>query len=411
MERAELSAALGRPAAVANSGMRPVLISEADPARFMAAFADAVAGGTEVFLCDPSWGKAERAQLEASLRAVPSTPPDGLTGSGWLMIPTGGSSGQLKFARHDQTTLACAARGFLRHFSLSRVNAAGVLPLHHVSGLMAWLRCALTGGEYRHLDWKKIEGGELPELPSRPDGWVISLVPTQLERLLGRPEATAWLQQFRIIFLGGAAAWPELLDRAMAARLPLSLGYGMTETSAMATALRPEEFQSGLRDSGAVLPHARVWVASDGTVSVSGESLFHGYYPQWELQRSFVTGDLGRLDGHAHLTVLGRRDGVIISGGEKIQPAEVETALRSTKQFRDVVVLGVADAQWGQAVVAAYPVDSRPDLARVEQTLKCELAAYKRPKRYVPLSGWPVTAAGKVNRGEVLRLIREMENR
>lgn len=378
-------------------------VSEADPRRFMAEFARGVAGFTEVFLCDPAWGEAEKAQIE-KLRQLPMENRFSKTPEGWLMIPTGGSGGQVKFARHDEQTITAAVRGFTRHFGLEQVNAAGVLPLHHVSGLMAWLRSALTGGDYLPLDWKQIEKGDLPALSDKPDGWVISLVPTQLERLLRHPAAVAWLKDFRIIFLGGAPAAPALLDRAAALGLRLSPGYGMTESAAMVAALRPDEFLSGGRGCGTALPHAKVSVGAGGGIAIQGDSLFRGYYPEWREPGEFLTTDLGRLDERGHLQVTGRADAVIITGGEKVNPAEVEAALRETGEFADVIVVGVPDAEWGQAVVAAYPASVRPDLVKVRQHIGSRLAAYKQPKRYVSAEPWPLTAAGKVNRAEVARL-------
>ncbi len=403
MERAELSQLLAkwRPAGPGPTGREPIQISATRPEEFMKAFAAAVAGEAEVFLCDPSWGEHEQSQLELLLQLAHTATRTARSAHGWLMIPTGGTSGPMKFTRHDQDTLEAAVRGFTQHFSLRQVNAFGVLPLHHVSGLMAWLRCVLSGGEYAPLDWKRVESGDLPALPAKPDGWVISLVPTQLERLLRNPSAVAWLQGFRIIFLGGAPAWPELLEHAAAAGLSLSVGYGMTETAAMATALRPAEFLGGVRDNGAALPHARVLVNPEGVVMLASRSLFRGYYPYWENETIFTTGDLGRVDERGHLTILGRRDGVIISGGEKIQPTEVEGVLRATGEFDDVTVLGIPDLEWGEIVVAAYPASRQPDLAKVEALLRDQLAAPKRPKRYEAIAAWPLNAAGKVNRAEL----------
>jgi O-succinylbenzoic acid--CoA ligase len=368
----------------------------------MAALAAAVAGEGEVFLCDPAWGEGEQAQLQRLLTAPhPVRPAPG--SPGWLCIPTGGSSGRLKFARHDEKTLAAAVQGFARHFDLRRVNAAGVLPLHHVSGLMAWMRCVLTGGAYRPLDWKALAAGSLPKLPEQPDGWVLSLVPTQLERLLRHDATVRWLARFRIILLGGAPAAPALLERAAAAGLRLAPGYGMTETAAMVTALRPEEFLAGRRDAGRALPHARITLTTEGLICIGGDSLFRGYYPDWREPADHVTADRGRLDATGHLTVLGRADELIITGGEKVSPAEVEAALRATGEFTEVVVAGVPDAKWGQRVVAAYPSGTAPDLRKVEAALARALAPAKRPKQFVALAGWPASAAGKVNRAEVAR--------
>lgn len=414
MTRSELALLLGAPAGlVAEPRTGPTLISEADPRKFMSAFARAVAGDGEVFLCDPKWGENERAQLNA-LVSTPSSeiPTPGSSRRGWLGIPTGGTSGALKFARHDEETLAAAVRGFARHFGLMQVNAVGVLPLHHVSGLMAWLRCALTGGEYRPLDWKEVEGGVRPVLPPKPGGWVISLVPTQLERLLHDAAAVAWLKGFRIIFLGGAPAWPDLLDRSAALGLPLSLGYGMTETAAMVTALRPEEFLAGARNNGTALPHATVRVGAGDTIVLGGDSLFRGYFPAWRDRREFETQDRGLLDERYHLFVLGRRDAVIITGGEKVDPVEIEAVLRGTGQFPDLAVLGLPDAKWGQLLVVVYPGNAHPDFHAVIRVTNA-LADYKRPKSYIPLVGpWPAGAQGKINRAALMeRVVAQLKQR
>ncbi|MBL9218331.1 MAG: AMP-binding protein [Opitutaceae bacterium] len=400
---------LGAPAGVAaEPHPGAVLIAEAEPRRFMAALSEAVARDGDVFLCDPNWGDNERAQLADLASPVAPGPRE----AGWLMIPTGGTSGKLKFARHDGGTLAAAVHGFARHFGLARVNAVGVLPLHHVSGLMAWMRCALTGGEFLPLDWREVAAGARPVLAEKPDGCVISLVPTQLERLLQDEGAVAWLKRFRIIFLGGAPAWPDLLDRAAAQGLPLSLGYGMTETAAMVTALRPGEFLAGRRDCGPALPHATVRIGADDTIVIAGDSLFRGYHPHWRDGGEFETADRGRLNPQGHLHILGRRDAVIITGGEKVEPAEIEALLRGTGQFPDLAVLGLPDARWGQLLVVVYPGNAHPDFHAVIRATN-RLADYKRPKSYIPLVGaWPTTASGKLNvAGLVERVIAQLKVR
>ena len=158
MDRAELARLLGAPAGlVAEARPEAAVIEESDPQRFMSALAAATAQGGVVMLASEAWGAQERRQL-AGLRAQAQTTPATAAGKGWLCLPTGGTSGSLKFARHDEETISAAVRGFTQHFKLSRVNAAGVLPLYHVSGFMAWMRCVLTGGEYRPLDWKGTRG-------------------------------------------------------------------------------------------------------------------------------------------------------------------------------------------------------------------------------------------------------------
>jgi O-succinylbenzoic acid--CoA ligase len=350
--------------------------------------------GGFTFLLDPKLGAAERAALAIVTSRLERRPTS--TKNGWLCIPTGGTSGGVRFARHDESTLSAAARGFCAHFGLEQVNAVDVLPPYHVSGLMARVRCATTGGEHVGWEWKRLEKGARPELKPKKDGWVISLVPTQLARLLEWPDLVTWLRSFKVIFLGGGPVWAKLAEAAGAERLPISVSYGMTETAAMVTALRPEEFLAGTRSCGTPLPHAQITLDADGVISIAGDSVFRGYFPHEIAQRKFTTEDMGRFDEQGQLHVLGRRDAVIITGGKKVHPAEVEAALRASNEFADVAVVGVPDAEWGEAIVACYLAKNggEPNLDRATYYL----AGYQKPKRFVAIADWPRNAQGKINR-------------
>ncbi|MBC8041095.1 MAG: AMP-binding protein [Opitutaceae bacterium] len=397
MERVDLIRLLGAEPMLAEP--RDVVVEAREPEAFMDKFTEAVAAGGTVFLADPAWGDAERAQFNALVAKKTEE-----VGHGWLCIPTGGSSGAIKLARHDEETLSAAVNGFCGHFGVKKVNAVGVLPLHHVSGFMAWMRTVLTGGKYISANWRAVETGARPALPVGEGDWFLSLVPTQLQRLLGDLEAEDWLRGFRAIFIGGAPAWPALIEAGAAARLPLAFSYGMTETAAMVAVLRPEEFLAGGQGSGAPLPHARVSLGEEGRIVIEGASLFRGYWPDMRAVGSWSTEDLGSFDERGSLHVLGRRDALIITGGEKVDPAEVERVLRGTGQFDDVAVIGVPDTRWGEAVVACYPAEFAPlDMEAVERVLGSHLAGFKHPKRYVAIARWPRNAQGKVNRVELRR--------
>lgn len=355
------------------------------------------------FLVDPGWGERERTQWAELAQQRPEK-WDGERG--WLCIPTGGSSGAMKLARHDERTLGAAVAGFCAHFGVTRVNAVGLLPAWHVSGLMALARCVWTGGTYRAARWKDVESGV-----ARPagEGGFVSLVPTQLARLLGDAAAETWLRSFRAVLLGGGPAWPELLARARAARVPLVLTYGMTETAAMVVAQRPGEFTAGDTSCGRALPHARVETDAEGRIVVAGASLFSGYWPDGLATRGvgWCTDDLGELSADGRLGVLGRADALIITGGEKVNPTEVEAVLREVggAGLADVVVLGLPHVEWGSEVVAFYPVgegSTSLDEEPLRELLVSRLAAAKCPKRYVaiPAARWPRDARGKVDRSD-----------
>jgi O-succinylbenzoic acid--CoA ligase len=364
-------------------------MERAELSRWLSTLGCAETRGGFVFLRDPHWSEDEVLAADAFMRAAEGLAPPK---SGWICVRTGGSGGGLKFARHDERTFHAALGGFASHFRLRQVNAVGVLPPWHVSGLMARYRGAATGGRYVDVAWKSLEAGERPSLAG---DWVISLVPTQLYRLLGHPEAVDWLRGFRIVFLGGGPVWRELTDAAAAARIPVALSYGMTETAAMIAAQRPAEFAAGDRSSGSIMPHAQVTLTESGCIRISGESVFRGYFPDELDGHEFVTEDLGEVDANRRLHVLGRRDAMIITGGRKVQPLDVEAALRASGEFSDVAVIGVPDAEWGEVVVAFYPASSRPpDVDRAV----AKLAPHQRPKRFVALTDWPRNAQGKINR-------------
>ena len=373
------------------------------------AFAGAalVERGGACFLVDPTWGEPERAQWSALAQRRPA---DWDGARGWLCIPTGGSSGAMKLARHDEVTLGAAVAGFCAHFGIGRVDAVGMLPPWHVSGLMAWARCELTGGAHRAVSWKEIETGR-----TRPsgEGAFVSLVPTQLARLLDDAAAVAWLRCFRAVLLGGGPAWPGLLARARAERVPVALSYGMTETAAMVAAQRPEEFAAGDDSCGRALPHAGLRVESDGRLAISGASLFRGYWPERRESEGeggggdWLTDDLGELDAAGRLRVRGRVDALIITGGEKVNPAQVEQVLREAALALgtqlDVGVVGVPDAEWGAAVVALFTrfgSGAAFDEAAWRGEIARRLGPAQRPKRFVELAAadWPRDARGKVNR-------------
>jgi o-succinylbenzoate---CoA ligase len=357
--------------------------------------------GETCFLVDPGWGERERAQWSALSAQSPSS--DTEDGRGWLCVPTGGSSGALKLARHDEHTLGAAALAFAQHFSAPRVNALGLLPPWHVSGLLAWARCQWTGGVYTAGEWRGLlAAAERP----RADGGFVSLVPTQLARLAASPGGLEWLKGFDAVLLGGGPCPQDLLARARAARVPLAPGYGSTETAALICALRPAEFLAGAGGCGSALPHARLALDGEGRIGIEATSLFYGYWPQRRAPGAWRSDDLGCFDAAGHLHVLGRADALVISGGEKINPAEVEAELRACGGLAaaELVVLGVPHPEWGEELVALMPEpeDGAPVPAwpALREALRGRLAPAKIPRRLllVPAACWPWRGPGKVDR-------------
>jgi O-succinylbenzoic acid--CoA ligase len=395
-----------------------VLLVERDPISFIAGFIAACSVPCNLFLCNPDWGQTEWQHvfervtptiiwgtsfalsdpLSASLPCAIASSliyPSSVA----IMLPTGGTSGTIRFAIHTWNTLMASIAGFQHYFELDQINSFCVLPLYHVSGLMQMLRSLTSGGEFVILPWKHLEAGHLPNLD--PQNFFLSLVPTQLQRLLNQSE---WLVQFKTILLGGAPAWTELLEQARSLHLPIAPTYGMTETASQIATLKPQDFLNAQTGCGRVLPHADITIdPQTQQLSIRAKSLMLGYYPMLSNSSTYDPDDLGYFDDRGFLHILGRNSQKIITGGENVFPTEIEAVIRATNLVQDVCVVGLPDSNWGQIIAAVYvPRDvSESELAA---TIAPQLSKFKQPKRWIAVSQIPRNAQGKINRAHLMQI-------
>ncbi len=419
-----------------------VLIVEDNPVDFIAAVLAGLIMEVNLFLCNPSWQQQEWQQvfnlvqpdlvfsndkvksLISGLNSSEQNRLDlidhtniNLASDSLIMIPTGGTSGTIRFVMHNWSTLTASVSGFKSFFGCQRIDSFCTLPLYHVSGLMQFWRSLLTQGNLVICPYKSV-ATQPPELDRTE--YFISLVPTQLQFLLAY--APNWLSKFKTVLLGGAPAPPSLLATARECKIAVSPIYGMSETASGVVALKPQEFLAGNNSNGKMLPHAQVSIDNVlsgngaviegeylfkekntaqefGLVKISSTSLCLGYYPQLFMPaQPFVTDDLGYFDGEGYLHLIGRDSQKIITGGENVFPAEVAAAIYSTKLVKDVWVLGIADRKWGETVTAIYvPLESADNLNLIKQQIKLQLAKYKQPKNWIEVDRIPRNDRGKVN--------------
>ncbi|MEG4027022.1 MULTISPECIES: 2-succinylbenzoate--CoA ligase [unclassified Microcoleus] len=328
-----------------------------------------------------------------------------------IMIPTGGSSGKIRFAMHTWETLTASVQGFQQYFKVDKINSFCVLPLYHVSGLMQFMRSFTTGGKLAIQPFKELENGKKSDI--EPEEFFISLVPTQLQRLLQNPDTANWLGRFRAVLLGGAPAWPELLETARNYQIKLAPSYGMTETASQIATLKPEDFLAGNNSSGQTLPHAQITIRSAkgeilcdnkiGNIVVNAQSLALGYYPELFGDRQyFQLDDVGFFDKNNYLNIVGRSSDKIITGGENVFPAEVEAVVRSTNLVADIAVIGLPNKDWGQVVTAIYvPANSEVSVKNLQAAIEDKLSKFKRPKYWVIVEQLPRNSQGKLNREQL----------
>lgn len=406
------------PFARAKPGCR-VLICEEEPRRFLTAFFAAMRKDCAIFLCNPGWNLHSWRQVICIARPhfVAGNPPPGALNdidpadaadTPAIMIPTSGTGGAIRFAVHTWETLGTAARGFMEFFGETPPNSYCVLPLFHVSGLMQIVRAIQGEARVDFFDLKRLPSGQAPAFD--PSEFIISIVPTQLRRLLAEPHYAAWLKTFRYVLLGGGPAEAGLLETVRVKSIRLAPCYGTTETAALVAALKPEQFLAGAKGAGFPLPHARIFIYDEkgeptepgcpGLITVEAGSLSRGYYGEKPFTpgTAFATGDEGCFDEEGSLHVLGRTDRIIISGGEKIDPGRVEEVLRATGLVADIFVYARPDPEWGQRVEAVYvPNDADTTVEKLRQAARERLDPNQVPKKWIQVERIPRNALGKIN--------------
>jgi len=338
--------------------------------------------------------------------AVPVFDPERIA----ALVATSGSTGEPRIARLSHRALLAAASGLAQHLGVEDDRWLLALPLAHIGGLSILVR-ALT--ERRALVLFAPERSLLAELDvltrviERQRVTLVSLVPTLLARLLEPPLAWRPPPSLRLVLLGGAPIPRDLVVRARAAGIPVIPTYGMTETCAAAALGRygdrldmnppPAE----LLHSGVTIPGVELRI-TDGVIHVRGPTLFSGYLgdaPARPRDAWFTTSDRGVFDARGELTVSGRTTDVIITGGENVDPAEVEAALLAVPGVRLACVFGCPDATFGEIVTAL--VVTQPDGPRSARELTAaltNLAPHQRPRRVELVAELPLTPAGKVDR-------------
>lgn len=303
---------------------------------------------------------------------------------------TSGSTGTPKAALHSLGNHYFSAKGSNENIVLVPGDRWLLsLPLYHVGGLAILFRCLLAGAAVV----VPLSDKPLREVLVKQQITHVSLVATQLRRLL--QEEGGVPSTLKAVLLGGSAIPPALIDEAYACGWPLYTSYGLTEMASQVATTPPEATQAQLHTSGAVLSHCELAFAPDGEILVRGETLFQGYLERGALHRPFDeegwfhTGDLGAFGADGLLRVRGRKDHLFISGGENIQPEEVEEALCRLEEVRDAVVVPVPDEAYGQRPVAfirgkegAVPGDLASRLESVLPRFKIPDAFYAWPEDY-----------------------------
>jgi O-succinylbenzoic acid--CoA ligase len=301
------------------------------------------------------------------------------------------------------------------------------LPLFHIGGLSILMKSVIYGMSI--IVHKKFDAPAINRSIVEDRVTMISVVSVMLQRILAALDqeghdgsAGRYPASLRCVLLGGGPAPLPLLEDCARRAIPVVQTYGLTEACSQAVTLAPEDVLRKLGSAGRpLLPvqlrimrdHVPVGPGEPGEIFLQGPTITPGYADRSEATAKafhdgwFATGDLGYLDAEGYLYVLDRRADLIISGGENVYPAEIESVLLSHPDVEEAGVCGQEDAQWGQvpiAFVRLYAGSTVSEQALLDY-LSHHLAHYKRPRSIHRVQQLPRNSSGKLLRRELLKLL------
>ena len=310
-----------------------------------------------------------------------------------IFVATGGTSGIPRFARHTWGTMSAAVAALQGVLDNEPIYSWCCLPIWHVAGWMQVVRAIQTNGDVVFGDYRDLAD---PQKDINLTGRLISLVPTQLHRLIFSDLAVSRLRESRLILLGGAPLREELAEVVRSVCLPVAPTYGMTESAGAVTLLASDRFLAGENSVGKVLPHTNLRLDEEtGTLSIRATSMCLGYESlDFSSGEWFKTSDLAEQTPEGDWRILGRLDRIVNTGGEKVNPVEVENAVIETRLAAGCLTMGIPDPDWGERLVA-FCTPSTTDVIRLEKTLQTKLTGAAIPKLIVPVDELPINEMGK----------------
>ena len=352
-------------------------------------------------------------------------PSSGTLADDLLLVYTSGTTGKPKGAVLTQNALLWNCINSIHAHDLSRHDhVLTVLPIFHVGGLNILFLPALYVGATTTLQPRFDPGDFLHDVAHRKPTLTV-LVPATLSALNRHPDwPRADLSSLRMINTGSSVIPASLIEPWHARGIPVGQVYGSTETCPIAICLRPEDAYRKLGSAGRAAMHCEIRLVGEdghdvapgtvGEIWARGPNIMRAYFGQPEATANamqdgwYKTGDLARQDQDGYYWVVGRSRDLIISGGENIYPAELETILADCAAIAESAVVGLPDERWGEvpvAVIVPQP-GSAIDAGTVLALFEGRLARFKHPKRVVFVDELPKTALGKVQKAELFERLR-----
>jgi O-succinylbenzoic acid--CoA ligase len=333
-----------------------------------------------------------------------------------VLLFTSGTTGEPKCVRLTLGNLVASATASAFRLGVRPGDRwLDCLPVYHMGGLAPLVRCPLYGTAL--LVQEGFDAGRTADAMARSGATGVSLVPTQLRRLL----ADGWRppESLEAVLLGGAPAGEDLVERALEAGVPVSPTYGLTEAASQVATATPAAAREHPASVGQPLVFTEVTVLDGGApveagetgeIVVDGPAVTPGYLDDGRTGAAFGehglhTRDVGYRDADGRLWVLGRADDTVVTGGENVHPAEVESVLGDHPDVRAAAVVGVPDEEWGECVGAVVVAAGDPTPDELRGFARERLAGYKLPRTVRFAEKLPRTPSGTVDREAVRELL------
>jgi len=371
----------------------------------------------------------------ASLEQLRGAPLSSATGNGIsddataAIFYTGGTTGRPKGVMLSHRAFAVQALVMANALRFQHDSVyLHATPMFHLADFGIGLALTVAAGAHAFLP--KFDAAQAIARIAEVGVTEINLVPTMLSSMLDQltPEQASVLMDIRTVAYGGSSIAAPLLQRLMqvmpAARFRQF--YGMTELCGCCTTLPPErhvvdgDLSGKLHSAGQAVPMMEVSIrnaegkpvanGTPGEIVVRGPQVMQGYWRNPEATNAMLrggwlhTGDVGSIDDDGFVTVIDRIKDMIVTGGENVYSAEVESALASHPDVAACAVIGLPDAKWGERIHAV--VVKRPDTSLTEIDLeahcRARIAGYKRPRSYeIRSEALPLSGAGKVRKAQL----------
>lgn len=344
---------------------------------------------------------------------------------------TSGSTGTPKIVPVKRRQVLYAASSSTKNFKPSN-NKYWLLclPLNHVGGITVIYRSVLYHSAIYLVSVFDIPG--IRKLLHHEEAFeVASMVPTMLVQLMEDSFFRVHFN-FKAILLGGGPISMELINHSLTRGLPIVCSYGMTETCAQIAAnpmLKPSGMYIPKKSVGSVFEPNKIEIRNDekrplpynesGHIWLKGPQIFDGYLDEaanedfFDDRGWFNTGDFGHLNRKGQLFIENRRTDLIVTGGENVNPLEIEKILNSFDNIKESAVVGIPDSKWGEKVTAFLVLEDgngELDKQRIEAGLKDSLRGFKIPKEYIIIDKLPKTSTHKIKRAELIELYKKAQN-